>query len=236
MKLDIIWNEQKYQEYIEYLKSIREEEYKKFSLKTITTKYEMLGIRLPIQRKIAKEILKGDIISFLNISNSTYYEEVMIKCLVLANVKEKKVFLTYIEDYVSLIDNWAICDSFCNSLKIINTDKKFWFNYFSDYTKKQAEFFIRVGLITFLNHYVEEEYLDSIFQIIDTITLDKYYVNMAIAWLLCECFIKCREKTLNYFIKSKINTFTFNKTISKIRDSYRVSQEDKEFLASLKRK
>lgn len=66
--------------------------------------------------------------------------------------------------------------------------------------------------------------------------MDKYYVNMGIAWLLCECFIKHREKTLAYLLKSNINTFTFNKTISKIKESYRVSSEDKIYLNTLKRK
>ncbi len=59
---------------------------------------------------------------------------------------------------------------------------------------------------------------------------------MGIAWLLCECFIKHREKTLTYLLKSNINTFTFNKTISKIKESYRVSSEDKIYLNTLKRK
>ena len=56
------------------------------------------------------------------------------------------------------------------------------------------------------------------------------------AWLLCECFTKYREETLKFLLKSKINTFTFNKTISKIKESYRVSSEDKLYLNTLKRK
>ena len=83
---------------------------------------------------------------------------------------------------------------------------------------------------------MSDEYLDCIFKLIDEIELDKYYVNMGISWLLCECFIKYRDKTLEYLLKSQVNTFTFNKTISKIRDSYRVSKEDKLYLNSLKKK
>ena len=70
----------------------------------------------------------------------------------------------------------------------------------------------------------------------DYFDVDMYYVNMGIAWLLCECFTKYRDKTLRYLVKSKVNTFTFNKTISKIRDSYRVTKEDKAYLNMLKRK
>lgn len=230
------WNQKEYSNYIEYLKSLREETYKQFHSKLTTTKYEILGIRVPIQRKIAKEICKGDIVSFLECSKSLYYEEVMIKGFVLASIQDKELLLRYLEDYVSLIDNWAINDGFCNSLKIVNLEKEFWFSYFANYLRSSEEFKVRVGLIVFLSFYVEEAYLEEIFSLIEEITLDQYYVNMGIAWLLCECFTKYRDVTLKYLLKSKINTFTFNKTISKIRDSYRISKEDKEYLNSLKRK
>ena len=229
------WTKEIYSEYISYLKSLAYEKYKEFHSKLTTTKYEIIGIRMPLQRKIAKEICKGDIISFLEFDSSNYYEEVLIRGLILASIKDKKVLLKYLDSYVEKIDNWAICDSFCNSLKIVVKDKEYWFNYFSNYLDSNQEFTIRVGLIVFLNFYIEKEYIKKIFELIDKINLDKYYVNMGISWLLCECFIKFREETLEYFKKSHINTFTFNKTISKIRDSYRVSLEDKEYLKSLKR-
>lgn len=229
------WTKEKYDEYINYLKSLADEKYKKFHSKLTTTKYEILGVRMPLQRKIAKEICKGDIFSFLEFNSSNYYEEVLIRGFVIASIKDKELLLNYLDDYVIQIDNWAICDSFCNSLKIVNKDKDYWFNYFSSYLNSDEEFNVRVGLIVFLNFYVEEKYMLKIFELIDKINLDKYYVNMGIAWFLCECFIKFREKTLEYFKKSHINTFTFNKTISKIMDSYRVSLEDKEYLKSLKR-
>lgn len=230
------WTQEEYLEYVTYLKENADARYKQFHSKLTTTKYEILGVRLPIQRRIAKEISKGDIPSFLECVQSEFYEEVMIEGLVLASIKEKETFLNYLEDYVSKIDNWAICDSFCNSLKIIREDKAYWLSYFSSYLKSREEFTVRVGLIVFLNFYVEKEYLEQIFSYIDQIELDKYYVNMGIAWLLCECFIKFREETLTYLQKTQVNAFTFNKTISKIRDSYRVSTEDKEYLQSLKRK
>lgn len=231
-----IWTKEIYQEYINYLKSLSNEKYKNFYSKLTITKYEILGITLPMQRRIAKEICKGDIISFLEFNNIEYYEEVLIRGLVIATIKDEDLFLNYLDDYVLQIDNWAICDSFCNSLKIINLDKEYWFDYFTNYLKSDKEFIVRVGLVVFLNFYVEDNYIEQIFKLVDDIRLDIYYVNMAIAWLLCECFVKNREKTLKYLEKSRVNTFTFNKTISKIRDSYRVSLNDKEYLKSLKRK
>lgn len=230
------WTKEDYLKYVEYLKDLAEDTYKKFHSKLTTTKYEILGIRVPLQRKIAKMICKGNIESFLECSENNYYEEVMIKGFVLANIKIKELLLNYLDDYVSLIDNWAITDGFCNSLKIVTEEKPFWFSYFSEFLKSKEEFRVRVGLIVFLNFYIEGNYLESIFSLVEEIRLDKYYVNMGIAWLLCECFTKYRDKTLEFLLKSKINTFTFNKTISKIRDSYRVSKEDKNDLKKLVRK
>lgn len=237
MKTEInIWNKENYQEYIDYLISLKNEKYKNFHSKLTTTKYEILGINLPMQRKIAKMISKSDIKTFLDNVGDKYYEEVLITTLVLASSKDKDLVLKYLDKFINKIDNWAICDSFCNSFKIVNSDKEFWFNYFKNNLKVSEEFKVRVSLIIFLNFYIEENYLDNIFKLIDNIKLDKYYVNMGIAWFLCECFVKYYEKTLNYFLNSKINTFTFNKTISKINDSYRISDNNKKYLSTLRRK
>lgn len=233
---NINWNKNTYQDYLKFLESLSDEKYREFHKNLTNTKYEILGINLPALRKIAKTISKGDIEEFLQNTGVTFYEEVMVKGLVIASIKDKELLLKYLDDFVNMIDNWAICDSFCNSLKIVLKDKEYWFNYFKNYLNSNNEFKVRVGLIVFLDFYIEEEYLNKIFNLVDYIKLDKYYVNMGIAWLLCECFIKYQDKTLDFLRKTRINTFTFNKTISKIRDSYRVSKEMKDYLLSLKRK
>jgi 3-methyladenine DNA glycosylase AlkD len=231
-----VWNNINYQEYRYYLESFKNQKYKEFQSKLTITKYEILGLNIPLERKIAKEILKSDIASFLQIDSHKYFEEVMIKGFVIASIKDKDLFLQELEKFIPLVDNWAICDSFCNSLKNIKQDEKFYFNYFSKYLKSKEEFRVRVGLVVLINYYVKLEYLDKIFNLISKIKLDTYYVNMAVSWLLCECFIKYRDKTLPYLLKNNLNSFTFNKTISKINDSYRVSDADKLYLKSLKRK
>lgn len=231
-----IWNEETYQEYQDYLKEIKEEQYRDFHQKLTPTKYEILGIRMPQQRKIAKDILKTDITSFLQVTKNEYYEEVMIKGLVIASIKEEKQFKKELEQFLTLIDNWAICDSFCNSLKIIKTNPSKYFTYFLELLKKEEPFTIRVGLIAILNWYINEEYLKDILKSIDQITIDHYYVNMGISWLLAEIYIKYPNIAEDYFKVTKINDFTMNKTISKIRDSYRVSKEEKEKLTKYRRK
>lgn len=235
MNLNITWNEEKYQEFIHYLKSISEIKYQEFNSKIVSTKYEMLGIRLPILRKISTDIKKGNYPSFLKYCTNTYYEEVLIRGFVLSKIKNLEEFMSYFYSYLDLIDNWAINDSFCNSLKIVNNHKEYFLDVIANLLNSKKEYHIRVGFILLLNNYVSEEYLNMIFMYLDTIESDYYYVNMAKAWLLCETFVKYQKETLNYLENNHLNKFTINKAISKIRDSYRVSKEMKEKILKYKK-
>ena len=224
-----------YNKFIKYLESIREEEYKKFSEKITFTKYEILGIRLPELRSIAKDISKSDYKIFLQVAGNKYYEEVMIKLLVIANIKEIDELMNYFNGAINLIDNWALCDTFCNSLKIVGKNKEYFLKVIDNLIKVNKTYEIRVGLILLLCYYVEEKYIELIFKYLDSINSDEYYVNMAMSWLVCEIFIKYESLGLKYLEHNKLNKFTINKSISKIRDSYRVSKEMKETILKFKK-
>ena len=225
------WNKNTYQEFINYLISIKEDNYKKFHEGLVlNSKYQMLGIRLPIMRKISK----SNYLDFLNISEDNYYEEIMIQGLVISNIKDINIFDKYHKEHIKKIDNWALCDTYCNSIKII---RKYEDKYFKEAIKlslSKDEFTSRTGLIILLSHFINKDNLKDIFDTLNKIDSNKYYINMAQAWLLCELFIKYREETLDYLNNHKLNKFTINKTISKIHDSYRVSKEDKEYLNKYK--
>ena len=118
------WDKGEYNNYIKYLISLKEDDYKEFSKKLINTKYEMLGIRLPKLRSIAKEILKGNYQEYLKYNNPIYYEEVMIKGFVIAYSKEESILEKHLYEQIDNIDNWSLCDSFCKSLKLIIIRKR----------------------------------------------------------------------------------------------------------------
>ena len=228
------FNNKTYKEYINYLISLKEDDYKDFTKKLINTKYEILGIRLPILRKIAKQIVKSNYNQYLKFNNPKYYEEVMIKGFVIAYLNNEDILDNYLYEQIDNIDNWSLCDSFCNSIKIVKGKDKY-FKIFKKLTESNKEYYVRVGLVSILNHFVNDKYIDDIFNILDNIKLDTYYVNMAASWLLCECFIKCREQTMKYLNKSKLNKFSFNKGIQKCIESYRISKSDKEYLRKIKK-
>lgn len=231
------WDKKSYKEFINYLISIKDEKYKEFhSSLVLNSKYEFIGIRLPIMKDIAKEIAKtSNIFDFLSVANDKYYEEVMIEGLLVSHIKDEEVFYKYFIEHINKIDNWALCDTFCSSIKLVRKYKEKYFNEAISLSLSKEEFTSRVGLVILLAHFVQKENLDKIFYLLNKIDSDKFYVNMAQAWLVCELYIKYPSETLEFIKTNNLTKFTQNKAISKIHDSFRVSKKDKDMLNKYKK-
>lgn len=227
-----VWNKESYKAFIEYLISIKDSKYKEFhSSLVLNSKYEMIGIRVPIMKDIAKKIAKTtNIEEFLEFAQDRFYEEVMIQGLVISHIKEEKLFYKYFKKHINKIDNWALCDTFCSAIKIVEKHEDKYFKEAVDMSLSDKEFISRVGLIIILSHFVTDKNLDTIFEVLNKIKSDLFYINMAEAWLICELYIKHPKETMKFIKKNQLNKFTQNKAISKIHDSYRVSKEEKEIL------
>ena len=226
----INWKEKNYQKYVEYLKSCKDQDYKRFHESILGgTNLELIGIRVPKMRCIAKEILKGNVKEYLEYFDIKYYEELMIYGFVLANSSEELID-KYLISFINNIDNWAICDSFCSSLKIINKKLgKYWI-YFNNLIDLDKEFQTRVSIVMFMNYYLNDNYIDRVLKIVSCIKCDYYYINMAISWLLSVAIINYEDKVLNILKNKTLSRFIQNKTISKIQDSYRIDKSIKELV------
>lgn len=227
------WNNKEYEKLILYLKSIGDKNYIDFTKKITPGEFEMLGIKIPILRKIAKKISNGNYNSFLKVNKNDYFEELLIEGFVIGNIKNTDDFDKYVEPFIKKINNWCICDTCISSFTIIKKNRDRYFYLVDKYSKSDKEFEIRASLIILLSLYKDEDYLNKIFSIIKNITYDYYYVNMAKAWLLCELFINFKEETLNFIRNNKLDEFTMRKFVSKCNDSYRVSIEDKKMLKEM---
>lgn len=215
-----------------FLKHV-DNEYKNFSNKLIPNS-KILGIRTPILKEIAKEYVSNNDLSLLD-KKLEYHEEKITYMLILSKLKDVDLVYKKLDEMVPKIDNWAVCDCLLN-IKLIKKNRQLFYNLILKYKNSKKEFEARFVLIMLLSHYMTEEYLDIIFNIIEDINIDYYYTKMAKAWLLCECFIKYRDYTIKRLNNLKIDDFSFNKAIDKMRESFRVSDEDKLYLKSLKRK
>ena len=219
------------------LLNMQDKKYKEFQKGICPGVEEIIGIRIPILRSYAKELLKRYDFKYLmeNIP-SNYYEEIMLQGMLIGQAKlDFNEIIKYIKDFIPKINNWAVCDTFCTSLKITKKHKEEMWDFIQKYIKSDKEFHIRFGIVMILSYYIDEDYLYKDFKIFDSIKSDKYYVQMAVAWAISFCLIKFYDKTIEYLKNSKIDKFTYNKSIQKAIESYRITKEQKEFLRTLKK-
>lgn len=224
------------EELLKLLFENKDNEYKIFNDRIVNTNMNTIGVRMPILKKIAKEILKGNYELFLNNVKDDYYEQIMVEGLVITGIKDYDVLIKKLDSFISKIDNWATCDMLISNAKIINKNLDNTFSYIKENIKSNNPWKVRVCFVILLNYFVKENYLEDIFKMIDEDENDFYYVMMAKAWLISKCYIKYPKKTYEYLLKTRIDDITYNKAISKICDSYRVKMEDKKILKNMKKK
>lgn len=221
----------------EQLFAMADEEYRKFSVALIPNINNIVGVRLPELRKLARTLAKDDWRSYLEHAESEYFEEIMLQGMVIGYVKtDVEEILRYVADFVPMIDNWSVCDSFCTGLKFTNTNKERVWDFLQPYLLSNHEYDIRFGVVMLLDFYIEEAYISRVLQLLDNAKHEGYYVKMAVAWAISICYVKLPEPSMQYLENNSLDFFTYNKALQKITESYRVDQETKKKIRSMKRK
>ena len=99
----------------------------------------------------------------------------------------------------------------------------------------QGEYEIRFGVVMSMQLFIDDEHIGQLLEEYDAIRHDGYYVKMAVAWALSVCFVKFPEITMQYLKQNTLDDFTYNKTLQKIIESYRVDAETKKLIKQMKR-
>ena len=216
---------------------LSDEKYKKFHSGLCPNVDNIIGVRVPILRNYAKEIVKNeDVEAYLENAQNDYYEEIMLQGMVIGMAKFTVTETQeHLKKFIPKINNWGVCDTCVAGLKVIKNNKREFWNFLKPYLKSEKEFELRFSIVTLLDFYIVPEYIEQILIELDKIKHDGYYVKMAVAWTLSICYVKYPAKTRMLLEKNTMDDFTHNKTIQKIRESYRVSREEKEELKSWKR-
>lgn len=221
----------------ERLQELADPQYKEFHSKLLPGIDNILGVRVPQLRNLAKEIARGDWETFLGENDREWYENDMLQGLVIGCAKmdfEKRLALT--REFIPRINNWAVCDVFCGSLKETKKHRERMWEFLQPFLKSDHEYEIRFGVVMLLSHFVEEDYLEPAFAAFDAITSEAYYVRMAVAWAVSVYFVHFPEESMDYLKKNQLDDWTYNKALQKITESYRVDGETKAKIRSMKRK
>ena len=228
-----VWQTEDGQQFQEYLKTLGKKDRVEWTKKNINTQMSVLAVPTPKLREIIKEIAKGDFMSFLNLNLWQYHENTIINAGLIAKIKEIYVLENYLKAYTQKIDNWASCDMF--SVDVSKNEQQF-FDLAVSMLVEEKPFVRRMGFNILFKFITNEKYVNKLFSLLNNFNGEKeYYVNMMIAWFVCELFIKQREKTLEFLKTHNLNSFQINKAISKCRDSFRVSAKDKQMLLQYKK-
>ena len=228
-----------HEEIREILFELSDEEYRKFSSRLLPGCNNILGVRLPLLRKLAKTIADGNWRNYIDSAanvNERYFEEIMLEGIVIGLLKtEPELLLSYISEFIPRIDNWSVCDSFCTGLKFTKKNKDRVWDFLQPYLDSEKEFEVRFGLVMLLNYYIEDGYIDLILKRIEGLRLEGYYAKMAAAWTVASCYIKYPERTKVFLFANSLDDYTFNKALQKIIESYAVDPVNKTLIKSLKR-
>ena len=208
--------------------NIREIKSKIKKIKTTT-----FGISIPELKKFAKKIAKEDYKEFLNKNKFETFELRLLHAFVLGYAQDDiKTLLEYFDKFVPYVNHWAINDSLCQSFKITRKHYDVVWNYLMQYKDSKKEFESRIVSVMLLSHYLLDEYIDNVIKILNKLNTDDYYSQMGVAWAIATIMAKYPDKCLNY-LKSdfcNLDQITYRKSLQKIRESYRVSDEMKNYV------
>jgi 3-methyladenine DNA glycosylase AlkD len=231
------FDKKSYKGFLEYLKSEVDSEYKIFNTKLLNTEKNVIGNRIPLIRKCAKEISQGDYKTFIKLNSHTTHEEITIHGLIIGYLNlNMEDTIKMLDTFIIHIDNWAVNDVVVSSLKVFKKEQEKGLSYINTLINSDNPWFIRFGLILLLSYYRNDKYIDKVLDISSRVVNDHYYVKMANAWLISMCFVKYKDKTLMLLNNNNLDKWSYNKAISRIRESRQVSKEDKEMVNTLKKR
>ena len=219
----------------EKLFSLADEKYKDFQSKLMPTvdKDKVIGVRTPLLRSFAKELYKeGDYEAFLSDLPHKYYEEDNLHALLIDKIKDVDTCLAETERLLPYIDNWATCDML--RPKAFKQDSKKLLRYIYKWLESDKAYTVRYGIGCLCSFYLDDNFSTDQLSRVAEIKSDEYYINMMIAWYFATALAKQYESTIAYLEERRLPEWVHRKTIQKAIESYRISDESKAYLRSLK--
>lgn len=192
-----------------------------------------IGVRVPEARKLARELIKTNgIEEFLDNLPHNYYDENMLHGLLISEIKDFDEAIRRIDDFLPYVDNWAVCDIM--SPKVFKKHKPELLHKIKEWTSTDKTYTIRFGIEMLMSHFLDEDFMPEFLKIPSKVRSSEYYVNMMIAWFFATALAKKWVDTLPYIESQTLDKWIHNKTIQKAIESYRITQEQKDYLRTLK--
>lgn len=211
---------------LERLRQAQDLPYQTFQKRLIPGKDNILGVRMPVLRKLAREIMREDWRGWLDQQPmpDPWYEQAILRGIVIAaapmDLAER---FSRLAAFVPYIDNWAVCDCVCASLDL--SDRAAWWDFVQPYLHSTEEFPARFGAVMLLELFEGADDLMRTLTALCAIPAQDYNARMGIAWALSQCGARFPEKTLDFLAQSGLDAWTHRKALQKMLESRRVSKD-----------
>ena len=218
------------------LLSMVDSNYAKFNSQLLPTvdSLKVIGVRTPLLRQYAKQLVKsGNVDEFLLDLPHQLFEENQLHAFIISEIKSYDDCLAAVEKFLPFVDNWATCDQLIPRCFARNKDSLLcaierWLCSSHEYT-------VRFGIGMLMRHFLDADFDERYNALVASISRDEYYIKMMQAWYFATALAKQYDATLPILQSEQLSIWVHNKTIQKAIESYRISDEQKAFLRSLKR-
>lgn len=219
----------------ETLFSLRDEKFAAFQARLIpnVAPERIIGVRTPALRKLAKTLRgSGQAEEFLKALPHEFFEENNLHAFLLCEMKDFEACVQAVEDFLPYVDNWATCDQM--SPGVFRKNKQALLPYIRCWIASERCYTRRFGTGMLMSHFLDEDFREEYLSLVSDIRSEEYYVNMMIAWYFATALAKQYEAALPFIENRRLDPWVHNKTIQKALESFRVSDERKTYLKTLK--
>lgn len=213
---------------------LAEEKYKEFSSSLIPGKDNILGVRLPQLRKIAKKLAKEDWKGCMAWTDKVYFEETMLQAMVIGYAKaDIQELLSALRGFIPGIDNWSVNDSLCSSFKAASKYQEEVWDFLMEYKNTASEYESRFVAVMLRAYYLDDIYIDRVLETLNGLDTGKYYASMGVAWAFADAWAAYPGRTKEYLKTHKPGNGTYARILRKCLESYKIDSSDKEYIRNL---
>lgn len=195
---------------------------------------KIIGVRVPDARRLAKEYGKDpECRDFLRALPHKYYDENVLHGILLSGLKDYEECVRAVEEFLPYVDNWAVCDIL--SPKVFRQHRTELIAKVREWSASEKTYTCRFGMEMLMTHYLDEDFRPEYLKIPAGVCSEEYYVNMMTAWFFATALAKQWDAAIPYLRDNRLGAWVHNKTIQKARESFRITQEQKAYLKTLRR-
>ena len=197
------------------------------------TKERVIGVRTPALRALARELRGTDeAAAFLRALPHEYYDENNLHGYLISELGDYDEAVAAVDAFLPQVDNWATCDGL--SPRVFRKHRAELWNKIPEWLASDRTYTERFGIGMLMNHFLDADFRPEALTRAAVLRSDEYYVNMMIAWFFATALAKQWDAALPYLTQRRLDRWCHNKTIQKAVESYRITDEQKAYLRTLK--